>query len=720
MITKIHAELKKGMIELDNLVIRFFFEPDTRKHFRALGEYMPTIDGLKYCLYGHWETDPKYGMQFRVEKFEPESDGNYDDVVSILKHLDGIGNKMADRIYQRFREKTLDVLEHDPERFKAVPGMTKAVYGKMIESYRAQSDLLAIYNTLHPYGIGYSSSLKIQRKYGKEAIPSIRKAPYELCEIEGISFKNIDQYALTELHIAKDDSNRIVYAALYVLMENELEGHTIMPEQAFRLHHFRLTGVGVEKSHQVIEAATEKIVHLETHGERFYARRMCYRAEYSIKYYLNAAVVRAELEGPMPVNQKLLKKVCNKSGIKLSDEQEVAVEMAIRNPISIITGGPGTGKTTILKIVAEMLRLGSYKEVVGLAFTGVAARNLEKKTGIDSCTIHSYLGLGDPDAAAKPERSSGIYNTALIIDEVSMIDVYLLSSLLKHVQDGCIVVFAGDPAQLQSIGPGAVLRDMLSSKLIPRAHLTEVFRQQEGSGIANTAEMIRQGNTDITSQGNFYVYDGLSGKDLENEMVAAFLMGAKNFGLENVCCISPVRDYSAGVNALNDRIREQVNPKLPFMGEVSIGGTAYHQGDRVMELQNNSVASNGDIGTVVDVSEKDKTVTVRFQNGGTITYGKKDSDRLCLAYAMTVHKSQGNEYKCVITCLQDVNRRMAKRSVIYTAITRGRQFVLFMGSLRALVSAVSVDDSLDRKTLLASFLRDEVTRLNRPATSITR
>ena len=287
-----------------------------------------------------------------------------------------------------------------------------------------------------------------------------------------------------------------------------------------------------------------------------------------------------------------------------------------------------------------------------------------------------------------------------------MIDTYICSKLLGSIKEGCNVVFVGDPGQLPSVGAGAILRDLILSNAVPVVHLTKIYRQSEGSRIVDNAVKISNGDCGINEGKDFCIYETGTGKELENKMVELYLADVKKYGLMEVACLCPVKLYEAGTISMNTRLQKLVNPAAPGKAEIKVGARTFRQGDIVMELENHQTVMNGDVGKVKRICSENgsEAIVVSFESGIEEEYKAKDFGRLTLAYAMTVHKAQGSEYRSVITCLQDSNKRMAKRNVIYTAVTRGKRVVRFCGSTNALNRAISSDNSKERKTMLSNEL----------------
>ena len=406
-----------------------------------------------------------------------------------------------------------------------------------------------------------------------------------------------------------------------------------------------------------------------------------------------------------------------KYNITTDPVQIKAVKMALKEPFSIITGGPGTGKTTILRIIIDIYRNEhSGNEIVLMAPTGRASRRLSESTGCAASTIHSRLRLRRSDSAVQEifengntdeDESPEIYNSLVVIDESSMVDIWVAAKCFEYIKSGCTVIFVGDPGQLQSVGPGAVLRDLIESGTVPVTNLQRIFRQNDGSVIAENAEKIRKGDVSITEGSDFKITDIHDSELLEKKMLGAYLEAVKKYGLEEVACLCPVKDYAAGVYSMNRKIQELFNPSASYNDQIKVGTNIFRTGDLVMELKNGDEIMNGDVGIIKKIVTLPgaEIIEVEYFHDTIVRYKKEEFDRLTLAYAMTVHKAQGSEYKCVITCLQDSNKRTANRELVNTVVSRGREMDEFFGSVSALKRAIENEIKWKRKTLLCHEIR---------------
>lgn len=393
----------------------------------------------------------------------------------------------------------------------------------------------------------------------------------------------------------------------------------------------------------------------------------------------------------------------------MDPEQRTAITTALQSPISVITGGPGTGKTSIQKAILDIYRRQNPGgRIVCCAPTGRAARRMEQSTGHPASTVHKALGLiaGDDGQYGEPESFDA---DLVLIDEVSMLDIYLAKHVLRSVPKGCQLVLIGDADQLPSVGPGAVLSEIIKSDVIPVVRLDRVHRQNAGSRIATNAKLIRHGNLSLEYGTDFQFLDSSSIAESAEKIEKLYLQEIAKYGVDNVALLSPYRQKTeTGVAALNERIRKDVNPQDPTKGEITLGKKTFRTGDKVMQIKNHEDVNNGDIGYITDISGigNDAVVCIDFGDGRNVEYDASELNMLDLGYASTIHKSQGSEYQSVIINLQCAHSIMLVRPLIYTAITRAKKQVIIVGERRALCIAIKKQDTEKRGTQLAERLKE--------------
>lgn len=694
---------------------------DTTEMTTCIGESLPQTKGIIYRFSGRWQ-DNKYGRQFKVSSYIERLGSSKADIVGYFKSslFKGIGKKKAEAIYNTFGPDTFEILEHDPKRLREVKALKPENCENIIETFEKNRSVARVYALVKGVAnIGLKSCVKICEKFGEETEEVIQYHPFRLCEINGIDFLTVDPIS-KHFGLPDDSYERMQAAAIHVLKENELSGNLGMDLQDFgkqlkktlaspaatndKLSAFLIKAVNDKAWNKI----TFKKVRSNDINVNYVYRTCTYAAEESVASNIVRLLIRRNNFDMSGISREYIAQLGNGHGITLDSSQIDAIMTVLSNPVSIITGGPGTGKTTILKIIADIFQNNHEdSSILFVAPTGRAARKINESTGFPARTIHSRLGLRDTSSisAGREEVVEPIEDDLMIVDESSMIDIWVAKALFEAIKYDTKVVLVGDADQLQSVGAGAVFRDLISSEAISVAILSHVFRQKDGCILEN-AKRIKEGNTEIGTGTDFEIHDGLYGKELEDAMVNAYLEDIEKYGLENVVCLCPVKQHEAGVYSMNERLQEAINPRKDFSPECKIGGRCFRIGDPVMELQNREEVSNGDVGTVIDAcgTPREESVTVRYFDSTEIKYEGEDLSRLTLAYAMTVHKAQGSEYSSVITCLQDQNYHMLIRNIPYTAFTRGKSIVRFFGSKKALDKAILQPDTNRRKTLLAHYL----------------
>ena len=622
----------------------------------------------------------------------------------------GIGPKLAEKIYAKFGNDTLDVLDKHPEKLLDISGITERKLKKICESYlanRAARDIVAF---LLPYGITPNRAVKFFQKYGARTMEVVKEHPYTLCEMSGIGFITADKIAKS-MGFGDLSTDRVDAALLYTLTEAEGCGHLCMEKHKFIENCIKL----LQTPSLTEEMVANRAARLVYNNELMCYNDMVYRAWTAVAEIILAKHIVKRLS--TVVQQKYadldteLDTVESNLGLKLAIEQRNAVKTALTNGLSIITGGPGTGKTMIQRAILDIYRRQNPdKKICCCAPTGRAARRMTQATGFGASTIHRALGLmADEDGAYDEPKE--LDADLLLVDEVSMLDVYLAGSLLGAVKKGAQVVFIGDADQLPSVGPGAVLSEMIASECVPVIRLDKVFRQSSGSRIATNAKLIRHGNLGLEYGNDFCFIDSPDITESAELLVELFLRETEKHGVDNVALLSPFRQKTeTGVNALNTYLQSKINPPASTKNEVECGKRLFRVGDKVMQTKNHEDVNNGDIGYVTEIYGygNDKTLYVDFGDGRIKEYEGSDLDRLDLGYASTVHKSQGSEYKSVIINLQSAHSVMLTRPLIYTAITRGKERVIIVGERKALCTAIKRTDTEKRGTCLAERIKENI------------
>lgn len=686
------------------------------RQVKAVGYFLPTAKGIRYEMQGRWERG-KHGDQYAVTQFEEVIQPTEAGIIAYLSsgYIKGIGKKTARRIYEQFGDKALDILDREPKRLLEVRGISPKKLTRISESYMETRGARDIITLLSPFGIAPKRAVRFFNIYGRDAADIIRQHPYRLCEVRGIGFKTADEIAKS-VGFDPCGEERIDAALLHVLKEAENGGNLFKNAGNLCIPKAML----VVKCIELLETReiTERMVVAR-------CRELLNRNE--ITLYQNQAyrysTAKAEEQVAMRVRERIrqgdthihadldaeIARIERKLGVTLASEQKKAVKTCLCSPISIITGGPGTGKTMIQKFILEIYqKLKPAGSIACCAPTGRAARRMEQETGHPASTIHKALGLL-ADSDGEFGEPTMLDADLVIADEVSMLDIHLAKHLLNALPYRCQLILVGDADQLPSVGPGSVLHELIESGAIPSVKLDKVYRQSTGSRIEVNASLIRHGTLALEYGPDFELIESGDFDRSADILEEVYLQRVKELGTDNVILLSPYRTKTAtGVNALNARLRDKLNPASPTKPELTYGKRVFRQGDKVMQTQNVANISNGDIGIVTSIlhTQEGSTLYVDFGDGRTMEYAPNELDMLDLAYATTVHKSQGSEYDTVILSLQTAHYIMLRRPLLYTAITRAKRHVVIVGERKALVIAIGRVDAEKRGTMLAERINE--------------
>ena len=656
---------------------------------KAVGYGLPIASKQRYELQGHWSRNPKHGVQFEVETYDEVITPTREGIIAYLSsgQIKGIGPKMAEKIYDAFGLTALEVLDKEPERLLAISGISSTKLKKICDSYLA---------------------VKLYKEYGERTMDIVKNHPYQLCEIAGIGFKTADKIAMS-MGFDQLSTERVDEGILYTLTDAEGKGNLCMEKHAFVKACLKILDTPQLTEDMVANRAARLIYSgkLISYQGNVYRSKTAY-AESNLAELLSRQMRSArshsygDLEADLDAEELRLK-------LKLAPEQREAVKMALTQGLSVITGGPGTGKSMILRAILDIYRrYNPRKEICLCAPTGRAARRMEQSTGLEASTIHKALGLmaGEDGDYGEPVALEA---DIILVDEVSMMDIYLAGRLLEAVKSNAQIVLIGDSDQLPSVGPGAVLSEMIASARIPVVRLDRVFRQTDGSRIAVNAKLIRHGNLSLEYGSDFQFVDSANLSDSANRIAELYMQEVAKYGVDNVALLSPYRQKTeTGVNALNELLREMVNPPEAGKQEVTCGKRKFRTGDKVMQIKNYEDVNNGDIGYIRSIYKfgDESTICIDFGDGRTKEYDSSELDMIDLGYASTIHKSQGFEYRSVIINLQCAHHIMLTRPLVYTAITRGKEKVIIVGERRALCIAIKKTDTEKRGTCLAHRLQE--------------
>lgn len=683
---------------------------NTLSQVKAVGYCLPVTEKQRYDLIGHW-IKTKYGLQYEVERYEDFIVPTREGVIAYLSsgQIKGIGPRTAERIYDTFGEETLSILDNDPDRLLSIPGISRKKLGRIYASYLASRGARNVIAFLSPFGVTSNRAVMLYREYGTKAIDIVKNHPYRLCELPGIGFKTADKLAM---NVGFDplSPERVDAGLLYTLTEAEGRGSLCMEK-----HEFLRCGLKLLDTPGLTESmAAGRAAYLMKAGQITVYQGAVYRSETADAEDSLACAVHLQTEGKAlgyPDLDAAVSAEERKLHFVLAPEQREAVKTALTSRLCVITGGPGTGKTSVQRIILDLFRREHPKgKIACCAPTGRAARRMEQSTGFPASTVHKALGLlaGEDGRFNEPDM---IDADLVLVDEVSMLDIYLAGALFRSISAGCQLVLVGDADQLPSVGPGAVLSEIIASGQVPVVRLDRVYRQKEGSRIAANARLIRHGNLGMEYGDDFQFRDSNDTEKSADLIERLYLQETAKYGVDNVAVLSPFRKKSAtGVNALNERLRSHINPADSGKPEMAYGSRSFRLGDKVMQIRNHEDINNGDIGYVTRIvgSGSDAVLEVDFGEGRVAEYEGSDLDMLDLGYASTVHKAQGAEYRSVILSLQCAHSIMLVRPLVYTAVTRAKERVLIVGERRALCIAIKRTDTEKRGTMLAKRIQEYV------------
>jgi exodeoxyribonuclease V alpha subunit len=666
-------------------------------------------------LRGRWTNHPQYGRQFAVQSFSVELPATIEGIRKYLGSglIKGIGPVNAGRIVDAFGLDTLDVIESQPERLREVPGIGGKRMARICRGWQEQRQIKEIMIFLQGHGISASLAIKIYKRYGDESLAVVRNDPYRLAQdIYGIGFKTADKIAQA-LGSPPDAPQRIQAGLCYCLGTFSEEGHCFAAGAQLVERSVELLGVSRAACEEQLGHLIRQEALVEEDGAVYLPPFHQAEAGAARKLHLLQASSRDRLERFAAVDwQRALAWLRGRSALQLADPQMDAIRVALTRKVSILTGGPGTGKSTIIGSLIELLHA-KGGTVLLAAPTGRAAKRLSEATGVEAKTVHRLLEYNP--AASKAfvrDRDNPLDADLVIIDECSMVDILLLNHLLKAIEVGSHLLLVGDVDQLPSVGAGNVLRDLIASETIPVTRLSTIYRQAPDSAIVLNAHRINRGKMPLTSRDirDFYLFkqpDPAEAADLILDLVAERIPA--KFGLDpqhEIQVLSPMHRGAAGVAELNRRLQERLNPPHPARPEVPHGARTLRLGDRVMQIRNNyeKRVFNGDLGRVSKVDLEDKTLTVDFE-GEPVEYDFLQLDELAHAYAASIHKAQGSEFPAVVIPLLGQHYLLLQRNLLYTGVTRARQLVVLVGSQKAVAMAVRNNRIAHRNTRLARRLQ---------------
>ena len=661
--------------------------------------------GSILSLKGEWKESSKYGRQFAFSEYEEVMPSSKEGIKRYLGSglISGVGPKIASRIVNAFGEETLAIIENEPERLYKISGIGKRRIKRIIESFNEQKEVRNVMVFLQTHGIGISLAYRIYKELGNECIGIITSNPYRLTEVWGIGFKTADKIA-AGLGFDSKSPFRVFSGIIFSLEECCNSGHCFMPREDILEKASKLLELESSALRSTLDDMIKNKDLIFENPDRIYLPGMYY-SECGVANRLNSILSKRNRNRNLTA--AATGQIEKELSIKYAEAQKEAIRIATSSKIMIITGGPGTGKTTAVKGIITVFNSAKMRVLLA-APTGRAAKRMSEATGMEAKTIHRLLEARPPDGYDRNEDNK-LEGNVLIIDESSMIDIVLMHNLLKAVPDDMSLIFIGDVDQLPPVGPGNVLRDMINSNAIPVVKLSHIFRQAMGSQIIMNAHRINNGQRlDLKNKENsdFFFIKEENNSVLSNTIVELCTKRLPEFfsvAPYDIQVLSPMRRGENGVNNLNMLLQNALNPTDAMIRR---GGTEYRLYDKVMQIKNNyeKKVFNGDIGQIVGINEEEGIVSVRFDEIIPVYYEINELDELVLAYATTVHKAQGSEYDIVVLPITDQHYMMLQRNLLYTGITRAKRAVVLVGTENAIWTAVKNNHISNRNTGLTTRL----------------
>ena len=733
------AEAKPGREQLEAVIEDTIFRNEEngysvmearvgRESVTIVGTLPALAAGEQVLLSGEWVAHPQYGRQWKVSHCEIRKPTT---LLGIERYLGsglihGIGPATAKLLVQEFGKMTLDILSEHPERLTEVPGIGRKRAAQLAQSFQEQYAAREAMVFLQSYGVPPSLAVKISRVYGADAQRKIRENPYRLIdEIEGVGFLTADRIALS-LGIPADSEYRLRAGMKYALQEAAAgEGHTFLPREMLLEKAAKALRVSGELLLHQLDGLlfSREIIAMDVDGTDAMLLSPYFYAEKEIARYLKLLMGAAQTAEKTAI-QRQIQDFEKENNIRFSENQRRAVSEAVQKGLLVITGGPGTGKTTIINCILALLG----RDVLLAAPTGRAAKRMSEATGHEAKTLHRLLEFGGEEGKFMRDEQNPLDCSCVIVDEMSMVDVFLMRSLLRALRPGTRLILVGDADQLPSVGAGNVLGDILQSGVIPSVRLTDIFRQSEESLIVLNAHRINHGEPPILNQkGSDFFFERRPYAENAAEAIVglcarrlpAFLHS--DFPARDIQVLSPIKKTGAGVHTLNGMLQAALNPPGPRKGELVYGDTTFRLGDKVMHVRNNyqlpwraevgeegEGVFNGDVGFISKVDTQDRILTVLYDEERYVEYDYQQLEELELAYCLSVHKSQGSEFPCVVMPVLGGPPRLLTRNLFYTALTRARKLVVLVGKEECIAQMVRNNHIAARYTTLTQRLHEEI------------
>ncbi|MCL2755634.1 MAG: ATP-dependent RecD-like DNA helicase [Firmicutes bacterium] len=703
----------------------------------ATGVFAFVSVGAELTLHGEFVNNAKYGKQFKVTSYEITPPNTPKKIKQFIGSglIEGIGPVTAERIVKTFGKDTLKIMENAPEELIAVRGISEKKAKVIGEKYATIKQMQAAIIFLQKFEISLNMAVKIYKSYGEKTIEAVQSNPYSLIErVDGIGFITADKMA-RDLGIDYTSSFRVRAGLVYCLKQaSEKDGHTFLPHKALFQDVIKLLKIKTEQLEPVFEEVLRDLcldkflTMVKSDKEQGYMLTKYYVAERSIATRLNSHAIDFEEEQIKGVD-KLLNHYQKINNIELHDKQKEAVRLATSGGVCVITGGPGTGKTTIVKAILYINEAQGLNTRL-LAPTGRAAKRMEEATGMPASTIHRALELDYSNNSRNvqfEDWDGALSADVVIVDEFSMCDVQLTSQLLKRILPRTRIILVGDADQLPSVGAGSVLNDILQSSVISTVCLTEIYRQEGTSQIVHAAHAINKGMMpDLSNKSSdFFFVNSQSASQVKQNVVSLAttrIPNHMNVSPSKIQILCPMKVGEAGMNSLNLALQESLNPPVMEKPQYEYGDIIYRTGDRVMQTMNNydqewtrnehgmmdngTGVYNGDIGEIIQINRQNGEVVVQLEDGRVTTYTRSDLSNLVLSYAITVHKSQGCEFDVVIIPIVSGAYMILTRNLLYTAVTRAKKMVVLVGDSINIEKMVNNTFTKKRYTMLKEFLRE--------------
>ena len=698
----------------DNSFCVLRVESRSAGHFTAVYHGPSPYIGENVELEGNWIEHPRFGQQLDISVLRVVAPTSVAGIESFLASgaIKGIGKGLAKRIVDKFGADTLLVMEKDAARLAEVKGISAKKAAEIGTAYGELSELRELMLFLESHGVSGNYAAKLQRVYGSTAVKRIQENPYNLAtDVDGIGFKTADRIAMA-MGVPRDSEERLIAGLSYALTQSGAAGHTCVPEELLVQETARALMVESGLVQDIFNSLMQRnlLRTEEMGGLRLVYAEYLYHAE--VQTAKRLLVLRDQAKPITRVNaDAVIEEWEHAAGIELADAQREAIYASLKHGVMVLTGGPGTGKTTVVRGILNVLEKGGCRILLA-APTGRAARRLAESSQREAKTVHrllEYTVTGDGFVFNKSD-SDPLDAEAIIVDEASMLDINLMYHLLRAIPGGCRLILVGDVDQLPSVGPGSVLKDIIRSGSMPVVRLENVFRQADVSSIVRNAHKINRGQPPEFNGADFVLQEFMSEPEAAEYVAGTYARLARMYDWREVQVLTPMHKNPCGVQNLNKLMQQYLNPPRGNAPEVHIpGGNVIREGDKVMQIRNNYEKDvfNGDIGQVSVISGK--LVQVVFPDrpeGDKVTYEGSEVEELQLAYAMSVHKSQGSEYPYVILCMVQSHYIMLQRNLLYTAVTRAKEKVLVVGSRRAVWTAVDNDKMRRRYSLLAERLQE--------------